>query len=37
MLSILQSKLNFTFNVTMFIQAGFEQENGSWSGAIGNM
>ena len=35
MLFLLQEKLNFTFKVIDEKAAGFKQENGSWTGMIG--
>lgn len=35
MLFLLQEKLNFTFKVIHERTPGFEQENGSWTGKIG--
>ena len=35
MLYLLQKKLNFTFIIVHEQNFGFEQENGSWTGTIG--
>ena len=37
MLSLLQSKLNFTFKIEFLHQYPYELENGSWTGKIGKL
>ena len=37
MLFLLQQKLNFTFTITKEPVIGSEQENGSWTGTIGEL
>ena len=34
-LSLLQSKMNFTFKIIKKKPSGYEQENGTWTGKIG--